>query len=135
PALGSAGLDVNENLKEGGRSSTSGRGRQRLRSALVVSEFALALVLLIGAGLLLRSFVRVLNIDPGFDPKNVLTMRISLDGPRYKDPQVQINFFRNLLARVQSLPEVQNASVSVSLPLIGWDGMGFVTEKNPNVPL
>jgi putative ABC transport system permease protein len=135
PALGSAGIDVNQNLKEGGRSFTSGRRRQGLRSALVVSEFALALVLLIGAGLLLRSFVRVLNIDPGFDPKNVLTMRISLDGPRYKDIQVQINFFRNLLARVQSLPGVQNAGVSVSLPLIGWDGMGFVTEKNPNVPL
>lgn len=135
PALGCAGVDVNENLKEGGRSFTSGRRRQRLRGALVVSEFALALVLLVGAGLLLRSFIRVLNIDPGFNPKNVLTMRISLDGPRYKDPQVQINFFGNLLARVQSLPEVQNASVSVSLPLIDWDGMGFVTEKNPNVPL
>jgi len=133
PALGGAGIDVNESLKEGGRSSTAGGRRQRLRSALVVSEFALALVLLIGAGLLLRSFVRVLNIDPGFDPKNVLTMGISLDGPRYNDPQVQINFFRNLLARVQNVPGVQNASVSVSLPLIGWAGMGFVTEKNPNV--
>ena len=135
PALGGAGLDVSENLKEGGRSSTTGRARQRLRSALVVGEFALALVLLIGAGLLIRSFISVLRIDPGFSPKNVLTMRISLDGPHYKDSRTQVAFFRNLLARVEALPGVERAGIAVSLPLVGWDGEDFITEMNPNVPL
>ena len=135
PALGGAGLDVSENLKEGGRSSTAGRARQRLRSALVVSEFGLALVLLIGAGLLIRSFISVLHIDPGFNPANVLTMRISLDGPHYKDNRTQVAFFRNLLARVEALPGVERAGIAVSLPLIGWDGEDFITEMNPNVPL
>lgn len=135
PALGGAGMDVNENLKEGGRSSTPGRARQRLRSALVVGEFALALVLLIGAGLLIRSFISVLRIDPGFSPKNVLTMRIFLDGPHYKDSRTQVAFFRNLLARVEALPGVERAGISVNLPLIGWDGEDFITEMNPNVPL
>ena len=135
PALGGASLDVNENLKEGGRSSTAGRARQRLRSALVVSEFGLALVLLIGAGLLMRSFISVLHIDPGFNPKNVLTMRISLDGPHYQDSRTQVAFFRNLLARVEALSGVERAGIAVSLPLIGWDGEDFITEMNPNVSL
>jgi len=135
PALNASRVDVNENLKDGGRSATAGRQRQRFRSALVVSEFALALVLLAGAGLLVRSFIDVLAIDPGFDPKNVLSMRVSLEGPHYADDKVAITFFRNLLARVEALPGVERASVSVSLPLVGWDGMGFITEENPNVPL
>ncbi|HTT61055.1 MAG TPA: ABC transporter permease [Bryobacteraceae bacterium] len=135
PALGAAALDVNQNLKEGGRGSTSGRRRQSLRSALVVSEFALALVLLIGAGLLIRSFVRVVRIDPGFDPKNVLTMRIRPSGQRYDDDRAYYTFFRNLLPRVRALPGVEQAGIGTALPLIDWNGWGFVTEKNPNVPL
>ncbi|HUJ24044.1 MAG TPA: FtsX-like permease family protein, partial [Bryobacteraceae bacterium] len=123
------------NLKEGGRGSTSGRRRQSLRSALVVSEFALALVLLIGAGLLIRSFVRVVRIDPGFDPKNVLTMRIRPSGQRYDDDRAYYTFFRNLLPRVRALPGVEQAGIGTALPLIDWNGWGFVTEKNPNVPL
>jgi len=135
PAWRATALDVNENLKEGRRGSTSGPRREGLRRALVVSEFALALVLLIGAGLLLRSFVRVLRIDPGFDPKGVLTMRIVPSGPHYDDQRAYSMFFRNLLARVRALPGVEQASVGVSLPLIDWNGWGFVTERNPNVPL
>jgi len=92
-------------------------------------------VLLIGAGLLIRSFIHVVEIDPGFNPKNVLTMRIALGGPHYQNQSAQIAFFRELLARVQALPGVKRAGIAASLPLIGWDGMGFVTEKNPNVPL
>jgi putative ABC transport system permease protein len=91
--------------------------------------------LLDGAGLLIRSFISVLRIDPSFNPKNVLTMRISLDGPHYKDSRTQVVFFRNLLARVEALPGVERAGISVNLPLVGWDGMDFVTEMNPNVPL
>ena len=135
PALGGTAIDVSENLKDGGRGSTAGRQRLRLRSVLVVAEFALALVLLAGAGLLIRSFLHVLAVDPGFQPKNVLTMRISLVGPHYAETHAQIRFFENLLKRVKALPGVEQASVAVSLPLIGWDGMSFITEDNPNVAL
>jgi putative ABC transport system permease protein len=135
PALGGTAINVSENLKDGGRGSTAGRQRLRLRSALVVAEFALALVLLVGAGLLIRSFMHVLAVDPGFQAKNVLTMRISLVGPRYAESHAQVRFFENLLRRVKALPGVEQASVAVSLPLIGWDGMSFITEENPNVTL
>ena len=118
PALSSSRLNMNEVLKEGGRSATGGVARQRVRSLLVVSELALALMLLIGAGLLIKGFWRLRAVDPGFSPENLLTMRIELPESRYKEIPTQTQFRQNLLDRVNSLPGVQAAMVS-ELPLSG----------------
>jgi predicted permease len=113
PALQASKLSLSEALKEG--ESGSGRGsrgdRNRLRNLLVVSEVALALVLLICAGLMLRSFARLMSIDPGLNPQNVLTMDIRLSGRKYA-PQQRKDFFQQLLERVSALPGVQGAGQS-----------------------
>src|SRR6185503_9371635 len=111
PALSASKLDVNEALKEGGRSSTGGIGRQRVRSVLVVTEIALALVLLIGAGLLIKSLWRLSTIDPGFNPNNLLTMRVELPESRYKEIPKQTQFRERVLESINSLPGVQAAMV------------------------
>ncbi|HXG68904.1 MAG TPA: ABC transporter permease [Blastocatellia bacterium] len=116
PALQASNLDLNEALKEGGRSATVGFRRQRLRSLFVVAEVALALVLLIGAGLLIRSFLRLQEVKPGFDPNNVLTMAISLPEARYPKPEQQAAFFRQLLENLETLPGVETVGAVLPLP-------------------
>jgi len=101
PALQSSRLELSGVLKEGGR-NTSGGVSQRLRSGLVMTEIALAVVLLVGAGMLLKSLVRVLRTDPGFNPENVLTMTIVLPAAKYTDATSQINFQDQLQERVQA---------------------------------
>ncbi|HTV55045.1 MAG TPA: ABC transporter permease, partial [Terriglobia bacterium] len=100
PALGASKVDLSKSLKEGGRSSAEGIRSQRARALLVSSEFALALVLSVGAGLLIKSFVALSKVDLGFEPHNVLTMRIALLGPGYRDRNRQVEFFRELLRSV-----------------------------------
>ncbi|MCI0567431.1 MAG: ABC transporter permease, partial [Acidobacteria bacterium] len=117
PALQSASADNQESLKEGGRQS-GGSGRRRLRDLLVVSEVALALVLLIGAGLLIRSFARVLGDERGFDASRVLAVDLNLP-PAYWEPPKQIAFFSQLLDQVDKLPGVEAAGVVSHLPLGG----------------
>jgi putative ABC transport system permease protein len=127
PAFASARLEVTEALKEGGRSSTTGARRNQVRNSLVVAEIALALVLLVGAGLLLKSYARVQNIGPGFDRSNVLTAEIDL--PTLKYPQrgsnsynhgvAMINFWDEALRRVRQLPGVEAAGGTIVLPLSG----------------
>jgi putative ABC transport system permease protein len=119
PGLASGKLDLTESLKEGGRGSTSGRRHNRLRNILVIGEVALALVLLTGAGLLLKSFVRLGNVNPGFNPDHVLTAEISLPALRYPDKQSQINFFNELEQRVTNLPGVKHAGLTIILPMSG----------------
>jgi putative ABC transport system permease protein len=119
PGLASGKLDLTESLKEGGRGSTSGRRHNRLRNVLVIGEVALALVLLTGAGLLLKSFVRLSNVNPGFNPDHVLTAEISLPNLRYPDDQAQINFFNELERRVTHLPGVKHAGLTTILPMSG----------------
>ncbi|MBA3805042.1 MAG: ABC transporter permease [Acidobacteria bacterium] len=134
PALQASKTDLNDALKEGGRSSTEGRGRNRVRAMLVVSEIALSLLLLIGAGLLIKSFVLLRDVNPGFDAENVLTMRISLPGARYAEPKQKANFFRELTERLSALPGVEAAGATVSLPLGGSNfsvGRAFVREGRP----
>jgi len=136
PALQASKTDLNEVLKDGGRSSTEGRGRNRLRALLVVSEIALSLLLLVGAGLLIKSFVLLRDVSPGFDPANVLTMRISLPGARYAEPKQKANFFHELTERVRTLPGVEAVGATVSLPLGGSNfsvGRSFVPEGRPLV--
>jgi putative ABC transport system permease protein len=131
PALKGSRVDVHDSLKDGGRSS-SGDGRARLRSILVVSEFAMAMVLLAGAGLILRSFVGLFAVDSGFDPRSVVAMVVSVTGTQEADPSRRPVFFQDLLARVRSLPDVQQASAINHLPLVGdiW-GFPFAIEGRP----
>ena len=124
PALQASKLDLNEALKEGGRTGTTGRGRNRVRSLLIVSEVALSLVLLVGAGLLIKSFVRLRNTDPGFDPQNTLTASVSLASARYEKDEQIARFYEQLIERVRSLPGVEAVGAVAPLPLSG-NGISF----------
>ncbi len=118
PALRASRVDLNETLKEGGRSAgASGRGHHRLRELLVVSEVALSLVLLIGAGLLIRSYQRILSSHPGFDPHNVLALRLSLPAAKYAKPENITAFFQSASERILSLPGVEGVATTYSLPM------------------
>ena len=131
PALQSSRTDLNETLKEGGRTGAgSGARRQRIRNALIVSEVALALILLVGAGLLLKSFNRLLSVDPGFDPNNVLTMNVSLPQRGYQEPPKRVNFYRDTVQRIKSLPGVETASAVSILPLSPTTSSGTTTGEN-----
>ncbi|MCA1815294.1 MAG: ABC transporter permease, partial [Acidobacteria bacterium] len=125
PALQAAKADVNEALKEGGRGSGEGTGRSRLRGALVVSEIALSLVLLVGAGLLGQSFKRLLDVRPGFDPANLVTMDVVLRSSRYPQDAQRTQFFQDFLERAKQLPGVRAVGLVNPLPLNGnfetWD--------------
>jgi putative ABC transport system permease protein len=117
PALFAMRTNVNENLKEGGRGASVGRHHQRVRSGFVVAQVALALILLAGAGLLLRSFRRVLEVDPGFRPEDVITASVSLSPTQYAQP-VQVNsFFKELNGRLQQIPGAKAAGLATDLPL------------------
>jgi putative ABC transport system permease protein len=117
PALISA-TSANDALREGGRHGGGPRARRAL-ATLVVAEVALSLVLLTGAGLLIRSFMRLQNIDPGFRAEGVFTARVSLPAARYATPAATATFFQNAVAKVQQLPGVQNAAAISFLPLAG----------------
>ncbi|HLM57074.1 MAG TPA: FtsX-like permease family protein, partial [Pyrinomonadaceae bacterium] len=119
PALQVSRVHLAESLKEGARGSTEGGGRVRARSLLVVAEVALSLVLLAGAGLLLRSFERVRAVDPGFDPQNVLTVGLSAARAKYQTPEQQAAFFSDVLRRAQEAPGVVSAGLISILPLSG----------------
>ena len=116
PALQAVKVDVNESLKEGGRSGTAGKGAQRIRGMLVVSEVALALVALIGAGLFARSFQKARELHPGFEPKGVLVSQLYLSAAGYSVPE-RIQFCRTLRERMESQPGVTNVSYADIAPL------------------
>jgi len=125
PALQVSKPNFNELLKEGSKGSSAGSPRQRLRKALVVVEVALALVLLVGAGLMVQSFRQLQKTDLGFRPDNLLTMRIALPWRKYNDTDVNArrakmqNFFKQVLERTAALPGVESAAVTTNLPLSG----------------
>jgi putative ABC transport system permease protein len=135
PAWHAAHVVTHESLKEGTRSATAGSASARVRRVLIVSEIALSLVLLAGAGLLIKSFIRLQEVDPGFRPDNVLTMRITLAGQRYAKPQQVSSFYRDLLARVRTLPGVEAAGAISALPLSGLGGSGTTTVDSNAVPM
>jgi predicted permease len=118
-------------LKEGGRGGTAGAGSQRLRSTLVVAEVALSLTLLVGAGLLIRSFLRLQEVDTGFRPDGVLTMRISLPEEKYAKVEQTRPFYRELLDRIRRLPGVDAVGGATGLPLggTGWSGTTTVDSQ------
>lgn len=119
PALASAKPELTEALKEGGRGATTGTRRNRVRNALVISEMALALVLLISGALLLKSFVHLQRVDPGFDAHHVLTSEISLPRTKYGRGQPVLDFYSEMLRRVKALPGVEAAALTDILPLSG----------------
>jgi len=135
PALQSLKLNVNELLKDGGRTASGGVARRRLRDALVVAEVALALVLLIGAGLLLRSFSRLQQTDAGFNPGRVLTANLTLPAARYKEPKQVARLYQSLLERLTALQGVRTAGLSSDLPWTGYDeNSGFDIEGKTSQP-
>ena len=126
PALASAKPELTEALKEGGRGSTTGARRNQIRNSLVVAEVALALVLLIGAGLLMKSYARLQNVNPGFTVRDVLTMEISLPKLKYPSGSVgsfggpsTINFYKEAIRKISSLPGVKAVAATSALPLSG----------------
>ncbi|HWS87834.1 MAG TPA: ABC transporter permease [Pyrinomonadaceae bacterium] len=123
PALSASRADLQSALKEGGRSTVS-RGGRRLRDLLVVAEVALALVLLVGAGLLLKSLLTMLRVDPGFDTRGLLTMRVALPPARYGEGDRATRFYEEVLRRASSVPGVRGAALTSNLPLAGDGGTG-----------
>ncbi|MGE5209315.1 MAG: ABC transporter permease [Alphaproteobacteria bacterium] len=119
PGLASARPELTEALKEGSRGSTGGGRRNRLRNGLVIAEVALALVLLSGAGLLIKSFARLQNVNPGFNPQGVVTFEISLPKIQYPDSAAIVRFNNEAQRRIAALPGVQAAGFSTILPLAG----------------
>jgi len=135
PAWQSSRFSLNETLKEGGRSGSESPGRRRWRDVLVVSELALAVMLLIGAGLLVKSFWRLQRVDSGVDTERVLTMQLALRGQQYADPLQVAAFYARLLERVQALPGVRAATASNSLPPDSTEfSDDFTIEGRPAAP-
>jgi putative ABC transport system permease protein len=129
PALQTAGADFRSALGEGGPRAT-GAGR-RLRAALVVTEVALSLVLLVGAGLLLKSFWRLMEVDPGFDARGVLTFRLRLPDAKYREPAQIAAFLREAKRRIAELPGVERVSLTTGFPFSRADDNGYLIEGEP----
>jgi predicted permease len=134
PALSAAKSNVHESLKESGRTSTNSVKGRRLRNALVVCEFGFALALLVGAGLMIKALAHLRGVDIGFNPNNLLSMEVPLVGPQYDQPLHRVEFFRQLLGRIETLPGVEAATISRGVPISGWAGWNFVTADHPNPP-
>ena len=138
PALRTLHVNLVESLREGGQNATIGGRRQRIRGTLVATEVALAVVLVIGAGLMIRSLAALGNIDLGFNPDRVLTMRVAVSAAKYDTPERVVNFYRDLVNRVEALPGVEDAGVVRVLPLattigdFGLDVDGFQESPGRN---
>jgi predicted permease len=116
PALQSSRLNLNESLKEGGRSGTDGSGKRRMRNALVVTEIAFSLILLVGAGLMIKSFMKLQSVSPGFKPDHILTMHLTLPRVKYDTDEKITSYYRQLIERVAAVRGVEAAGLSLSLP-------------------
>jgi putative ABC transport system permease protein len=135
PALQASKPNLNETMKDAGRGSIEGGRRKFIRSTLVVLEVASALVLLVGAGLLIKSFWRLQKVDPGFNPDNALTARVSLPQTKYPEDSKKVLFFQQLIERVSALPGVQAAGAAHVVPMTGDDYvLGFEVDGRPPLP-
>ena len=123
PALQASRTDLSGPLKDSGRGQAGSRAGSRLRRGLVLAEVALSVMLLVGAGLLIKSLSRLLDVDPGFEPAGVMTARLDLPEARYAEPEKQSAFFRQLTEGFEALPGVESAGVVIPMPL---SGAGFV---------
>jgi putative ABC transport system permease protein len=135
PAFEGARTDVQESLKEGGRQIGASARHRRLRHAFVIAEVALAVVLLAGAGLLLRSFASLRSVNPGMDTSNVLTMRVALPGRKYNEPAKTLRFYEEAVRKVATIAGVQSAGIISYLPFTGLGaGTGFTIVGQPPPP-
>jgi putative ABC transport system permease protein len=135
PAFRASSPQVNDALKDGGSRTIGHYGQWGFRSALVVAEFTFAFLLLIDSGLLIRSFVRLSSVAPGFDPANVLTVSTELPDSKYSTGQARLAFFSQILQRVQALPGVTSASLTTRLPFTPrWRMFSFLVEGQPEPP-
>jgi putative ABC transport system permease protein len=135
PAFEGSRTEVQETLKDGARQVGGGVRHRRLRQTFVVAEIALAVVLLVGAGLMLRSFGALQRVNPGYSTNNILTMRLQLPNTKYRDDEQRIRFFREAISRIQEVPGVQSAGAISYLPLTGLGaGTGFTIEGQPPPP-
>ena len=142
PALRASRVDLNEALKEGGRGSSGvggalGLGHHQIRRLLIITEVALSLVLLTGAGLLVRSYQRIASASPGFNPHNVLSLRLSLPASKYGTPESITDFYRQASERIRSLPGVESVGTTYSLPMstvaFAWEPIiveGYVSKTS-----
>ena len=136
PAMRTAKLDLREALNEGSRGSTAGPGQHRIRGALVAAEIALALLLLVGSGLLLRSFSRMQEVPPGFQPDHLLVADIPLSPTAYAKPEDRYQFFDRLVERARALPGVRSAAAASFLPVSGGGSIIHfnITGRPPKSP-
>ena len=136
PALQAAKPNLNETLRDAGaRGSSAGRSWQRLRATLVVGELALSLILLVGATLLVRSFLVLQDVRPGFDPSNLLTMQVSLEGPAYDSTYQRFQFWDRLLAKLNTEPGILSAAIANRIPLSGGNNNSFFVPEGQDVKL
>jgi putative ABC transport system permease protein len=134
PALLTSRTNVSETLKESGRGSSAGRARQRLRNALVVAEISLSLVLLVGAGLLVKNFTALIDVNEKYHPESILTMNLSLPELRYKAQPGRVSFHEQVLQRLSTIPNVQSAAMVTHVPYSDGGGVGveaFAAEGRP----
>jgi putative ABC transport system permease protein len=130
PALGASRANCSDALKDMGR-STAGRPHHTLRNLLVAAELAMAFVLVMGAGLLGRSFLRLMDVNPGYDPHNVLTCGVYVYGPRYQNPETELDYYGQAMTRLRAVPGVESAAMVSTLPLGSFDRRGFHVQDRP----
>jgi putative ABC transport system permease protein len=137
PALQASRSDQIQGLKKGLRGNAGGGRSNRLRAILMAAEIAMSFVLLVGAGLLIKSFIRLREVSAGFNPQNVLTLRLSAPPGKFRENEPRIQFFHEAIQRIQSIPGVQSAGMVLSLPLGGDTfnvGRGYIPEGRPATP-
>lgn len=135
PALHASKANLNESLKEGGRGTTTGIQGRKVRNSLVIIEVATALVLLIGAGLMIRSFMHLQKVDLGFNPDNLLTARVQLAGTKYRDDQAAVGFYKQLTERIEQMPNVEGAGAISTIFLSKTpNSSNFNIEGRPQPP-
>jgi putative ABC transport system permease protein len=130
PALRSSRADPNKSLNDAGR-ATEGRSQNGYRNVLVTVELALAFVLVMGAGLLGKSLLRLLNVDPGYDPQNVLTAGVYVYGDRYKQAETELNFYDQAMQRLRATPGIEGAAMVSTLPLASFDRRALHIQDRP----
>ena len=135
PALNASNPDLNESLKECGKNPGPGAGGGRLRSLLMIFEVSVALILLIGAGLMIKSFLRLQQVNPGFNPERVLTVELALPRSKYKENHQVLSFYKEVVNRVERLPGVEAAAAVSTLPLGGGVSvLNIEVEGRPQLP-
>ena len=132
PALRASRVELNDALKDSAK-STDAHGRHNTRGVLVTAQIALAFVLAVGAGLMARTIVRLLGVDPGYDAHNVLTLATFVYGQRYQQPEVELNYYQQAYDRLKAIPGIESVAMTSVLPMQGFDRRGFQIQDRPEV--